>query len=176
MDLKKHVITGGPGSGKTTTVEALRQRGFPIIEEAARAVIEEGLRTGSEILPWKDILTFNRRVIAVQLASEARHTVGTVFADRGVIDNLAYCAWGKVSPPPELTVAAREVLYHRVFLLEPLPFHEQDLVRRESPEDARLLGTLIREAYEDHGYDVISVPPRSVQERVEFILQKALNV
>jgi predicted ATPase len=39
-----YVITGGPSTGKTTTVTALTQRGYHVVEEAARLVIEERRR------------------------------------------------------------------------------------------------------------------------------------
>jgi len=36
------VITGGPGSGKTSLIDALSRRGFPSMPEAGRAIIVNG--------------------------------------------------------------------------------------------------------------------------------------
>jgi predicted ATPase len=36
-----HVVTGGPGSGKTTLIEALARRGYAHTVEAGRAIIQD---------------------------------------------------------------------------------------------------------------------------------------
>ncbi|MGH3624041.1 MAG: AAA family ATPase, partial [Sciscionella sp.] len=35
------VITGGPGSGKSTLIEALRSQGFHALAEAGRGIIQD---------------------------------------------------------------------------------------------------------------------------------------
>lgn len=40
------VITGGPGSGKTTLIEALARAGFQTMPEAGRAIIQDQARIG----------------------------------------------------------------------------------------------------------------------------------
>ena len=37
----KCVITGGPGCGKTSVLEALKKMGYEIVPEGARQIIEE---------------------------------------------------------------------------------------------------------------------------------------
>lgn len=58
MDLKKHIITGAQCTGKTSTVNALHKRGYSVIEEAARLLIEEQNRTGGDLVPWKRLFDF----------------------------------------------------------------------------------------------------------------------
>ena len=41
-----YVLTGGPGSGKTTLIEALRSAGFTTTTEAGRAIIRDQLEIG----------------------------------------------------------------------------------------------------------------------------------
>jgi predicted ATPase len=38
--IKKYVLTGGPGTGKTTVLEILSLRGYNIISETAREIIK----------------------------------------------------------------------------------------------------------------------------------------
>jgi predicted ATPase len=45
-------LTGGPGSGKTSLIEALKARGHATTEEAGRGVIREEMRDGGNGLPW----------------------------------------------------------------------------------------------------------------------------
>lgn len=40
--LKKIVLTGGPCCGKTTLIEELNKRGYPVLHETAREVLNEG--------------------------------------------------------------------------------------------------------------------------------------
>ena len=170
MSLKKHIITGGPCSGKTTTVQALKEKGFGIVEEASRILIEEQTRSGGDLVPWKKLHEFNVAVTELQVKLEAEAKDGTHFLDRGVVDNLAYCEWGGIKPPENLQAAVKDSTYHKVFLLQQLNHFENDEVRKESPEDAVRLQGLVKKAYESQGYQVIEVPPWPVEKRVEFIL------
>ena len=52
------VLTGGPGSGKTSIIDALIGRGVFCVSEAARNIIKEQLRIGGSAVPWSDARTF----------------------------------------------------------------------------------------------------------------------
>jgi predicted ATPase len=41
-----HIITGGPGSGKTTLIDALAAQGFHHMPEAGRAIIRDQIAIG----------------------------------------------------------------------------------------------------------------------------------
>lgn len=45
------IITGGPGAGKTTLIDALSAAGFPTSREAGRRIIQEQLDSGGSALP-----------------------------------------------------------------------------------------------------------------------------
>ena len=48
------IITGGPGAGKTTVLQELRQRGFICMDEVARDIIKEEMLIDGQALPWKN--------------------------------------------------------------------------------------------------------------------------
>lgn len=170
--LKKHVITGGPCTGKTTTIDLLRQKGFRTIGEASRILIERTLRSGGDLLPWKKPYEFNVELTRLQQELEAGAREGVHFLDRGVIDNLAYCEWFRIEPPLALKQAVAQARYGAVFILLPLPHFENDPVRKESREEAVRLTELLKKAYEGQGYRPIDVPALPARERVEFILRR----
>lgn len=63
--LEKYVLTGGPGTGKTTLLKELAKRGYQTVPEAARLVIQEEQRKeqgkGEQgILPWTDLYKFQK--------------------------------------------------------------------------------------------------------------------
>ena len=43
-----YILSGGPGAGKTTTLEALRARGFACVDEAARQILKEQKASGGD--------------------------------------------------------------------------------------------------------------------------------
>jgi predicted ATPase len=49
-----YVITGSPGSGKSTLIEALAASGIPSMPEAGRAIIQDQVAIGGDALPWSD--------------------------------------------------------------------------------------------------------------------------
>lgn len=51
---KLYVITGGPGVGKTTLLDALKNKGLVVVPEDARRIIKEQMQANGEGLPWKD--------------------------------------------------------------------------------------------------------------------------
>ena len=57
------VITGGPGVGKTTLLEALAKQGFPYVPEVAREIIREQASRNGDALPWANIPAFPLRGI-----------------------------------------------------------------------------------------------------------------
>ena len=48
---KLYIITGGPGAGKTTLIEALAIKGLKTFMESAREIIKDQLRIQGEALP-----------------------------------------------------------------------------------------------------------------------------
>lgn len=167
--MKKFVITGGPSIGKTTVIEILASRGYATVPEAARMIAEEEKIKNTDFLPWKNLAKFQELVFQRQIELEARAHGETVFIDRGVVDGVGYCRFGKV-PVPEGIYAVGKNRYDKVFLLEPLGIYEEDGIRSRKFEDAEKLHTYVIDAYKEFGYQLTSVPVLPPEERVDFIL------
>lgn len=167
---KKYVLTGGPNVGKSTVMNVLIARGYGVVPETARMVIEEEQAKNSDILPWKDLLQFQEVVARRQLEAEMKICGQKVFLDRGIVDGYAYCKQGNVPVPKDLIDNARG-RYDAIFLLAPLARYENDHVRKENKEFQVVIHAMIEEAYREFGYDIIHVPVLSIYERAEFILR-----
>ena len=61
------VLTGGPGSGKSTLIEALAAAGFRTAPEAGRAIIRDQVAIAGRALPWVDPLLFAEMMLARDL-------------------------------------------------------------------------------------------------------------
>jgi predicted ATPase len=69
----------------------------------------------------------------------------------------------------EAQAASKAAHYHRVFLLERLPW-TPDYARTENAVQAERLDNLLEATYREHGYTVIRIPVGSVDERAAEIL------
>ena len=87
-----YVITGGPGSGKTTTVNLLKERGYKTTIEHARHYIDTQRITGKSVEEIRNNQKeFQQGVLAMQIAQEQELSLTeTVFLDRAIPDALAY--------------------------------------------------------------------------------------
>lgn len=171
--MRKYVLTGGPCTGKTTTLKALMRRGFHTIPETPRVIIEEQQAVNGTILPWKDISLFQLEIFKRQTEFESQLKQGTTaFLDRGFVDAIAYCRFYGIDAPKSLVGAAEKNRYDGIFFLEMLPKYEVDSVRKEDFSTAKKIHETIRDVYREFNYDVAEVPPVSVEERIGIILSK----
>ena len=62
-----YVITGGPGTGKTSLIEELKIVGYQTVKEVARDIIKEQQQQGGDALPWKDTVLYTSMMLNVLL-------------------------------------------------------------------------------------------------------------
>ncbi|WP_442937763.1 AAA family ATPase [Nonomuraea sp. SBT364] len=167
------VITGGPGSGKSTLIEALRHHGFAAMPEAGRAIIREQVAVGGPALPWADPGLFAELMLSWDLRSYREAPAdGTVLFDRGVVDVAAYLALSGRPVPPHVRAAAATVRYGRAFAAPPWPeIYERDAERKQDLDEAERTYAACVAAYEEYGYDLVTLPRASVGERARFVIR-----
>jgi predicted ATPase len=173
------VITGGPGSGKTTLIEALASSGLALSIEAGRAIIKEQALVGGDAVPWADRgafaeLMFNREMRSYDWAREVK---GPVIFDRGIPDVIGYLTLVKLPVPEYMERAAREFRYHgNVFIAPSWPeIFGQDTERKQTFEEARATYDVMVETYTAYGYNLITLPLASVEERVRFVTKEIFS-
>lgn len=170
------VLTGGPGAGKTRVIQALSSRGFAVMPEAGRGVIQHQLATGGNALPWADRARFAERMLAWDRRShaEAAACAGAVFFDRGLPDIIGYLALCGLPVPADMRRAARGHRYASpVFAFPHWPeIYAPDAERRQHGDEAEATFHAVSRAYLDCGYQVITVPKLPVAQRADFILSR----
>lgn len=170
---KLHIISGGPGSGKSSLLAALRQRGFQTMPEAGRAIIQVQVAIGGIALPWADRLAFAELMLGWELRSyhEACAFMEPVFFDRGVPDVIGYLRVCGLDVPEHMLTAATKFRYNkRVFLAPPWReiFHE-DAERKQSWDEAVATFESMMSTYESLNYEIVLLPLASVEARAEFV-------
>ncbi len=170
--MQRIIITGGPGFGKTTILNHLQNAGFNTFEEVARIVIKEELEIGSDVLPWKNLDAFSRKVLPLQIINHEKAIAGLNFYDRGIPDIAAYQIHGNQSVFKELEEAITNHRYHdKVFITPPWEeIYGTDNERKESFEKACAIHFQLTQTYSKFGYLIVEVPKLKLEERVQFIL------
>lgn len=167
------VLTGAPCSGKSAVIQALAERGFPVLHEVARAYIDRELALGRTLRQIKaDTLAFERHILLEKLRLEndlPPHQL--TFLDRAVPDSIVYFRLEGLDPAEPLLLS-RQRRYARIFLFQRLSF-EKDRVRSENHAVAARLESMLAGTYAQLGYGVIHVPVMSIAERTEYVLRHA---
>lgn len=170
------VVTGGPGSGKSTLVEALRAHGLAAMPEAGRAIIQDQVAIGGPALPWADQVAFSELMLGWELRSyrEAQAHAGPVVFDRGVPDVIGYLTLCGLPVGDHVTRAAELYRYRReVFIAPPWPeIFTQDAERKQSLDEAEATYHALAGAYGRCGYGLVPLPRAPVAERVRFVLSR----
>ena len=167
-----YVITGGPSSGKTTTVNILRERGYITTMEHARHFLDTQRLKGRTIEEVrKNQREFQLGVLDMQIEQENEIAPEVqVFLDRAIPDALAYYRFLNLSADEKLIEALRTVSYKKVFIMDYLPL-KNDYARNENAEAQKKIHELITEVYESLPFPVVHVPVLPAEERVDFILK-----
>jgi len=172
------VITGGPGSGKTTMINALEQAGFARTVEVGRGVIQDQMAIGGPALPWRDPAAFSELMLGWEMRSYrmAEQQTGPVFFDCGVPDVIAYLRLVRLPVPAHVENAAEVFRYRRrVFVASPWrEIFTQGAERRQQFAEAERTCEALTETYEKLGYELVTIPRAPVVERVKFVVGVAL--
>ncbi|GAA3086665.1 AAA family ATPase [Streptosporangium carneum] len=174
------VITGGPGAGKSTLIEALGRHGFACVPEAGRAIIRDQTAIGGRALHQADSLLFAEIILAWEMRSyrHAAGQTGTVFFDRGIPDVVGYHLLLGRPVPPHVSAAARLFRYHpRVFVAPPWQqIYAHDRERTQDFAEAVRTHDAMVDAYTRHGYELITLPRDGVDSRVAFVRAQSPGV
>jgi predicted ATPase len=173
--VRRFIITGAPGAGKTAILRQLELDGYSVVEEAATDIIAARQIQGvSE--PWKDA-SFLDAIAKLQRDRQIRASCqpdDVQFHDRCVVCTAALAAYlGHAFTPSlasELERVTREATYEkRVFFIRNLGFVTPTEARKISFEETLRFETIHEETYRSFGFDLVSIEPASVKERISII-------
>jgi len=175
----KFIITGAPGSGKTSLLAALEQERYTCCGEASRQLILELTAKGSRCLPWIDLPCFAQLVLARMIAGyRSAPAAGPSFFDRGIPDIIAYLSAAGLPVSDKYKTSLRRYPYdNTVFFLPPWEdIYVQDPQRWQTFDEARVIDEHLRDTYRSAGYRIVLLPRSTVTERVECIRDTLLTL
>lgn len=166
-----HVFTGAPSSGKTTIIKLLESRGYDVLYEVARILIDLEMKKGKTIKEIRrDEGKFQKKILNLKIQYEkSLNPKRITFLDRAIPDSLAYYKLVGLPKDKYLENTVKKTSYKKIFLFEKLEL-EEDYARTESKKEIERLEKLIEETYKNLGFSIIKVPKMPVEKRVKFIL------
>ena len=172
---RRIVLTGGPGAGKTATLEMIKQsfcEHVRVLPEAASVVFGGGFPRSQSIEGRK---AAQRAIFSVQRELETLATAenaAIVLCDRGTVDGLAYWPgpeelWSTVGTSREEQFARYQTVIHLRTPSQDDGYNHANRLRTESATEAKALDDRIIHAWEGHPHRVI------VESTPDFIAKAA---
>jgi predicted ATPase len=178
--MRRFIITGAPGAGKTAIIRQLERDGFSVVEEAATDLIAAQQAKGVAE-PWTDpsfidaVARLQKARLQQERETRSSHVPGQLqFHDRSVICTAALAVYLGYPFSPflesELDRIKKEAIFEQqVFFIQNLGFIEPTDARRISFEESLRFEKIHEDVYRDHGFSLITIGPGRVTERGDAI-------
>lgn len=171
--MNKIIITGGPGSGKTSLINVLKSLNYHCSPEASRQLIIEQVAKESDCLPWINLSPFAELVLErmIYLYKESS-AYDVTFFDRGIPDIIAYLKSASLPVSENYLDALANHQYHStVFILPPWPeIYVNDDERWQTYKESEALYQVIKDTYNQLNFNLIEIPQLALKQRLAFIL------
>lgn len=176
-----YILTGGPGSGKSSVIRSLQGKGYSTVEESGRKIIKQQIAIDGDALPWANQIKFCDLMLqhAIENYKSVTENTNHIFFDRGIVDIVGYTQLIGRPISDKLRKFAQAYRYNKtVFIFPPWEeIYEHDSERKQDFDEAIKTYHIMQEVYRQNHYELIEMPKVDVEARVAFILKiiKSVN-
>lgn len=175
--MRRFILTGTPGAGKTAILRWLEADGYAVVEEAATDVIAL-LHARGVTEPWREA-SFIDAITELQRQRQMRDAPQTGGSPVRVYDRSPVCTYAlsrflghpvSAALADELARIAQQRIYEtRVLFVENLGFVAPTEARRITFEDSLRFERVHEEAYAAFGYECVRIARGELSERVAVV-------
>ncbi len=173
--IKKIILTGSPGTGKTSIINNLKKLGFTCYDEVWNKDYENPSKknNSNSIIEFSKYL-FEKRKIQFECDTPSNEIKKKyIFYDRSLVDVVSYLKrYNKKIPINWMKYIEEKKYYNNVFYC---PLWEDIYVnterRKEDYDETIKIDNVMREFYEKLGYNIKELPRESVLNRIDFIFK-----
>jgi predicted ATPase len=172
--MKRYILTGTPGSGKTSILRALELAGYAVVEEAATDIIAlrhaQGIAEPHTHPDFIDDITNLQKHRQTRMADLAE----VQFYDRSPLCTYALAVFlnfpiSKTLAEEMARIEKAQIYQKRVFFIENLGHCAPTAARKITFDDSLKFEKVHEETYRSFGYECIKITPRDLSARVEQI-------
>jgi predicted ATPase len=172
--MKRYILTGTPGCGKTSILRALELAGYAVVEEAATDIIAlrqaQGIAEPHTHPAFIDDITNLQKYRQMRIADLS----GVQFYDRSPLCTYALAVFlnfpiSKTLAEEMARIEKAQIYQKQVFFIENLGHCEPTAARKITFEDSLKFEKVHEETYRSFGYECIKIAPRDLSSRVEQI-------
>jgi predicted ATPase len=171
---QKIVLIGGPGTGKSTVLNKLKEKGFFCFDEVSREVILKAQKKGIDQLFLTEPLLFSEMLLEgreEQYLKAEKRKENIIFLDRGIPDVHAYMNYFKTTYPSLFIEKSKQYKYDLIFHFSPWEeIYITDNERYETFKESIIIDKFLTKAYSELDYKIVNVPFGTVDERTDFII------
>tara|TARA_S200000501_G_C20846890_1_gene753990 strand:+ start:1624 stop:2163 length:540 start_codon:yes stop_codon:yes gene_type:complete len=169
---KKILITGGPGSGKTTIINELKKRKFECRDEIVRDLTMKGKSNGINQVFLDNPLEFSESLMKLRLTQFfIKSNNRFIFFDRGVHEIVAYLNFLDFKKTHRFLDLCKNIKYDFIFILKPWKeVYKQDNCRYESFDESVKIYQEILKVYNILNMETIMIDRNTVEKRTDIIL------
>ena len=171
--MPRYILTGAPGTGKTTVLDLLATRYTAVAEPARDVIAEHTAATGETTLDHRPELFVEKLIERSVTDYEATSGRNVVLFDRGIPDCAAYAIIYGLDEAPALEMATKYRYESPVFMTRPWrTIYKTDELRRATFEQVEAFATILNRVYLELDYEIIDLPEVSPGARAAFIRER----